>query len=298
MNRVQLHPVVDPRPMEASAPCNDDFDTVFREDTDAYDAGTGELLFKFRKNVLSRTELPREVFGNITSEMKPSMTRNSAAGKVDLERLRTIRPDITGIVQVNKMGTQAKVTVDRGKGEKTLSEAICNPVQSYKAGYTYWRFRGGVAMPTGFTKEFPEKWAQVVPFFNEIGDVFEREMPEKAAMHRHHFREWEDYLIGTSPLSTAAININYESAYHKDRGDFPDGFSTLAVVETGDYDGGFYVLPAYRIAIDVRNGDLLMSQSHRHFHGNTSITKKSDGARRMSVVTYLKANVPRATIRK
>lgn len=298
MNRVQLHPVIDPRPMEASGPSDADFDTVFREDTDAYDAVSGELLFKFRKSVLSRTDLPREIFGNITSKMKPSHSRNSAAGKVDLARLREIRPDITGIVSTNKLGTHAKVTVNKGSVEKTLVESFSNPVQSYKAGYNFWRFRGGVALPTGFTKQFPEQWQNVVPFFNELGEVFEREMPEKASLHREHFRGWEDYLIGTSPLSTVAININYESAYHKDRGDFPEGFSTLTVVEIGDYDGGLYVLPAYRVAIDVRNGDLLMSQSHRHFHGNTPIQKRSEGAKRMSLVTYLKANIPQAVVRK
>ena len=298
MRQVHLRSIVDPRPMEANAPCNDDFDIVFREDTDAYDEDTGELLFKFRKNVLSHTDLPREVFGNITEEMKPSHSRNSAAGKVDLERLRTIRPDITSIVSTNKMGTHAKVTVNRGNGEKTLVESFSNPVQSYKAGYNFWRFRGGVALPTGFTKQFPDRWTNVVPFFNEIGEVFEREMPEKAALHREYFRGWEDYLIGTSPLSTVAININYESAYHIDRGDFPDGFSTLCVAEIGDYDGGLYVLPAYRIAIDVRDGDLLMSQSHRHFHGNTPIQPRSEGAKRMSLVTYLKANIPQAVVRK
>ena len=109
---------------------------------------------------------------------------------------------------------------------------------------------------------------------------------------------WEDYLIGTTPLSTVAINVNYESAYHVDRGDLPDGFSTLTVVELGDYDGGVYMVPEYSIGIDVREGDLVLSQSHKYWHGNTRIVPKSDGAKRISFVTYLKAGIPKANVRK
>ena len=155
MRQVHLRSIVDPRPMEANAPCNDDFDIVFREDTDAYDEDTGELLFKFRKNVLSHTDLPREVFGNITEEMKPSHSRNSAAGKVDLERLRTIRPDITSIVSTNKMGTHAKVTVNRETERRHWSNRSATLFSHTKQGTTFGAFEEGSLSPLVSRNSFP-----------------------------------------------------------------------------------------------------------------------------------------------
>ena len=270
---------------------------VGSESCDVYDRDTGKLVLKFRKGAIppSMVALAKQVYGNIDQRMKQSMTRNAAAGKVDLGKIQSLKQNVVAVHPSNRLGTQAKVELEGGK---ILSDTVCNPVKSYKAGFNYWRFKGGCALKTGFTKKFPEEWERSVPFFNAIGEQFEKAMPDVAGIHRHVMEGWEDYLIGTTPLSTVAINVNYESAYHVDRGDLPDGFSTLTVVELGDYDGGVYMVPEYSIGIDVREGDLVLSQSHKYWHGNTRIVPKSDGAKRISFVTYLKAGIPKANVRK
>lgn len=103
-------------------------------------------------------------------------------------------------------------------------------------------------------------------------------MAERAASH-------PSWCIPGTALSTVAVNVNYASHYHRDSGDFRDGYSTLSVVEVGDYSGGLFVLPEHRIAVDVRGGDVLLVQSHVDVHGNTPI---SGTGKRLSFVTYLK----------
>lgn len=281
------------QPTISDAPCG----ILGSESCRVYDKDTQQLVFVFVKKAIPQAmiDLAKRVYGDIDKRMKPSITRNAAAGKVNLAKIQDFKSNVVAVHPSNKLGTQAKIELDTGK---ILSDSMCNPVQSYKAGFNYWRFKGGCALKTGFTKKFPDLWEESVPFFNSIGHQFEQHMPDVASVHREVMRGWEDYLIGTTPLSTVAINVNYESAYHVDRGDLKNGFSTLTVVEFGEYEGGVYVIPEYGIGIDIREGDLVLSQSHRYWHGNTKLTPLTEGARRMSFVTYLKAGIPKATVRK
>ena len=294
----RIHTFFDWKKLEATQPTIHDAPTIIGEQScDIYDDQTGALILKFRKRAIptDRIQLAKSIYGNIDQVMKPSFSRNAAAGKVDLDQIRKFKPHVHAIHVSNRLGTKAKVEV---KGGKILTEPVSNPVKSYKAGYTYWRFQGGCAMPTGFTKEFPDKWRASLPFFNAIGERFEANMPDRAAIHRKAMEGWEEYLIGDTALSTVAINVNYESAYHVDRGDLNEGFSTLTVCEFGTYEGGLYMVPEYGLAIDVREGDLVLSQSHKYWHGNTKIVPKTEGARRMSFITYLKGSIPKAVNRK
>ena len=47
------------------------------------------------------------------------------------------------------------------------------------------------------------------------------------------------------------------------------------------------VFPEYSVGFDVREGDILFSQSHKLWHGNTKIIEQGSG-KRISVVTYLR----------
>src|SRR5262249_25351013 len=131
-----------------------------------------------------------------------------------------------------------------------------------------------------------------IPFFEAIGHQLLNHMPDEAhAMHwwceEHSVKP--AFTIGRTCLSTVAVNVNYESRFHYDVGDMADGSSTLTAIRVGgSYDGGSLVLPRYRVAIDIREGDILFNQSHVDLHGNTPIHPDAPGAKRVSFVTYLK----------
>lgn len=284
LNRDQL------RRLRGARPSANDFDRVISSSTDAFDAHDGRLVFRFRKGIVpaSSLDLARRVFGDIDARMRPSFRRKSAAGKLDVERIRTTRPDVVAVEPIGPGGFEGHFVLESGK---RLRYPMSNPVLSFMAGYNYDRYRG-LGVPTGFTARHPQDWRESIPFFESIGDTFDHMMPEVA----QHMREWclsycvaPRFTIGRTCLSSVAVNVNYESYYHLDNGDLPSGYSTLTALAVGGaYEGGLLVLPRYRVAIDIRDGDLLCNQSHIDLHGNTEVRPLIDGAKRVSFVTYLK----------
>ena len=275
------------------------FDAVVDSSVDAYDVDTGRLVFRFRKGVLDpgAVTLAREIFGDIDTRMTPSYRRKSAAGKLDLERIRTFRSDVVAIEPLDRNAFAGHFILESGK---RLRLPLSNPVLSYIAGYTYNRYTK-VAGTGGFSARFPDRWRAAVPFFDTIGECFSSVMPSEST----HMRDWcrangvlPRFTIGKTCLSTVAINVNYESCYHFDQGDLPTGYSTLTALGVGgDYRGGELVFPQFRIAVDVRDGDLLCNQSHLDLHGNTAVISLNTGAKRISFVTYLKKLLKHATKR-
>ncbi len=291
--RLDIAPVLDRdrlRRLRGARPSAHDYDTVVDASTDAYDADDGRLVFRFRRGVIptASLDLARRVFGEIDARMRPSFRRKSAAGRLDLERIREARPDVVAVEPVGPGGFEGHFILKSGK---RLRDPMSNPVSSFMAGYNYDRYRG-LGVPTGFTAKHATEWRLSVPFFESIGSAFERAMPDVA----RHMRQWcashdvaPRFTIGNTCLSTVAVNVNYESCYHVDNGDMPSGYSTLTAMRVdGDYQGGLLVLPRYRIAIDIRDGDLLCNQSHVDLHGNTAVRSLQKGAKRLSFVTYLK----------
>lgn len=282
------------RALQGERATDQHFHTLIAEDADAYDADTGRLVFRLRKGVLSTayTDIARQVFGDIDERMSPSYTRRTAAGRLDLQRVQAFRPDVIAVHPNAENPFKGQFETSSGQ-PKTIQ---CNPVKSYMAGYTCDRFYK--RRLAGFSKAFPEDWEKAAPFFEAIGDLLDRHMfYEARGMHRWCVRHAVKpaFTIGRTCLSTVAVNVNYDSAFHRDRGDMQDGYSTLtAITVGGSYTGGNLVLPRYGIAIDVREGDILFNQSHVDLHGNSPIHPETTGSKRVSFVTYLKKGLCRA----
>ena len=65
-----------------------------------------------------------------------------------------------------------------------------------------------------------------------------------------------------------------------------EGFGNLAVLEGGEYTGGYTILPKYGVGVDCRSCDLALFDVHE-LHGNTEI-KRIGNAERISVVCYFR----------
>jgi len=291
--RLALRPALsddEVRGLVGERPSDRHFDRLIAEGADAYDVEAGRLICRFRRGVLpaAAVDLAREVFGDVDERMRPSWSRASAAGRLDLDRVRALRPDVVAVRPSAKSPFEGQLELASGE---ILQSKVCNPVRSFLAGSNYHRYtkRAG---PAGFSAEFPDLWARAIPFFEAIGDLLLDHMPNEAGAmrrwcERHSVKP--GFTIGRTCLSTVAVNVNYESRFHLDRGDMRGGYSTLTAISVGGrYAGGLLVLPRYRVAIDVREGDVLFNQSHVDLHGNTPIRPAAPGAKRVSFVTYLK----------
>lgn len=245
----------------------DDFPTVIKEDADVYNTD-GDLLLRFRKNVLD------EKIIDTAYEAMKDFIKN--------------------------------VTTDRGVAsgsEKGLETGGKKPVMSNIMGYfDKWSIsqratfkRTGVKSPgpcrlCSFNAKNPEKWKQVVPLIQEIDAQYRKLCPKEYTSQRKAAKSTPFHVKGTA-FSTLTTNLNFRTAVHTDKGDWPTGFGNLVVIERGSkYEGSYTGFPQYGVAVDCRNGDFLAMDVHQP-HGNTPLIKKDETSQRISLVSYLRERI-------
>jgi len=75
--------------------------------------------------------------------------------------------------------------------------------------------------------------------------------------------------------------------YHIDQGDDASGLTTISVFHEGYHEGGLFVIPRFRCAFRIGDGDVFVANS-RQVHGVSEIT---GNGRRLSVVSYNKTSL-------
>lgn len=155
---------------------------------------------------------------------------------------------------------------------------------------------------TAWTGAHLPEFAGMHPLFQAISDQFKAKVPERWEAQMAVARDTHpDWVIPNTPFTTITVNNTYSTGVHQDVGDLKDGFSTLAVCRRGDYTGGELVFPEYRVALDMRHGDLLLFNPH-NWHGNAGMRcphKETDlerpckegGCERISIVCYFRTKV-------
>lgn len=145
---------------------------------------------------------------------------------------------------------------------------------------------------TTYTRDNPERVKKGYPFIQELAKMFEELLPERYAAQKSECSKVDDFfIIPETPFTTITVNKNFRTAAHRDAGDLSKGFSNLLVISNGkEYEGGYLVLPEYRVAVDVQPGDLLLINNHEGIHGNTEFSGE-EGYERMSLVCYFRENM-------
>lgn len=179
--------------------------------------------------------------------------------------------------------------------------SYANPVNSGVAGY-YDRYpRYPYGRICSYNHKNPELFKKSFPYLKKLDKMFSELLPQRyAAQQRAADRLDPQFRIADDTVfTTLTVNKTFRTAAHLDAGDLGDGFSNLGVILPPDgkgYKGGYLVLPEYRVAINIRPGDLLLIANHTAIHGNTPILPESDDCCpdcivRMSVVAYFRENM-------
>lgn len=233
------------------------YDTVITSDTDAYDSA-GRLLFRFRKGAIP-LEIARLGYESFKDSIELTEGRGTAAGQT----FKRIRKD----------GTTANTTVS-------------NKVYSGNVGFMDKNAMIHYCRMTAFARQHFEKFKQGLPFVEHIDKLYKELCPvhyaKQIAIAKGTNR---NYVIGDTSFTTVTVNRNFQTAVHKDSGDFQKGFGNLCVYREGHYEGSYFCLPEYRIAIDMQNTDMLFVDVHR-WHGNTPFRNASEDHLRISFVMY------------
>jgi hypothetical protein len=302
------------------------YNKIIKTDYDVYgifEDGTEKLLLKFRKNVIPNDICTNAYLALEKHAQHKNRNRGAAAGKINIKKL----PKYVG-----KLTQKGSFRVFyKSKNGKTTKDNIGNMSMSNIAGYydkpdrnLYMNKKGktkkrkysskkgqntgkssgkrgfdvhgnALCRTTQFTANEVEKWENTIPLIKEADKQFKRLVPDRHKIQIHRAQLTPKYQIANTAYSTITVNYDWQTACHKDRGDFSEGFGNLIVLEKSksipgsceDYKGGLLGFPKWGIAVDVRQGDFLCMDVHE-WHCNTPII---GGEGRLSVVCYLRENM-------
>jgi hypothetical protein len=172
--------------------------------------------------------------------------------------------------------------------------SYANPVNSGIAGFfdRYPRYPYGRVC--SYNWKNPELFAKCFPYIRKLDKCFKILLPQRYASQRAAADRLDSRftVAGDTVFTTLTVNKTFRTAAHRDAGDLSVGFSNLGVISTGkDFTGGYLVLPEFRVAVNIRPGDLLLINNHEGIHGNTpieSVTGNPDDVERMSIVAYFR----------
>jgi hypothetical protein len=234
-----------------------DFTVLIDHDADGYDLN-GNLLFRYRKNAI-----PTDILKLGVDSFKDSIELTESRGAASGSSHKRIRKD----------GSVSNITVG-------------NKVESGNVGYMDSSAMVKYCRKTAFARKYFDKFTAGIPFVQYIDKKYEELCPEHYAKQKAiAVGTNQNYVIGGTAFTTVTVNKNFRTAVHQDAGDYRDGFGNLIVYREGHYDGGFFCLPEFGVAIDMQNNDVLFADVHR-WHGNTEMTNKSKDWLRISFVLY------------
>jgi len=169
--------------------------------------------------------------------------------------------------------------------------SYANQVNSSIAGWfdRYPRIPYGRA--TSYTRDHPAQFQLSFPFLQHLSKGFHDLMPQRYRAQQAAASQIDSrFLVPGTPLTTITVNKTFRTAAHRDAGDLNTGLSNLLVLSnTGNFTGGYLILPQVRVAINVRPGDLLLINNHECIHANTPIVLLDEDAERVSLVCYFRA---------
>lgn len=160
----------------------------------------------------------------------------------------------------------------------------------------------GYCRTTEWTGANMPEWEKLTPFFQVISGQFAEHVPDLFSAQMEYVRKTDPaWIVPGTPFTTITVNNSYSTGVHKDVGDLDVGFSCLAVLRRGEYEGGLLTFPRYRVGVDMQDGDLLLMNAHQ-WHGNTRmmcacgeqiVNKPCEvcGAERISVVCYYRTKM-------
>lgn len=186
----------------------------------------------------------------------------------------------------------AKATQKNYISETTYANMVLSGIAGFFDRYP--RIPYGRA--TAYTENNYSVYEKCYPFMRQLADKFKEHLPvrygiqnEAAAKLDPRFRvAGED-----TPFTTVTVNKNFRTACHRDAGDLNEGFSNLTVVaKAKNWEGGYLVLPEFRVGINIRPGDLLLINNHGGIHGNTELKPPAgtsiEDMERISLVCYFR----------
>jgi len=259
----------------------------------------GQVLFCCIKGAIPKEE--RKKYKDVIRKPAKAKTKNrgQSAGVVDISKFPR---NAVSFCDVNgkKLDGKPRFSVYYKKEDgKVINRCQSNQVRCGVAGH-FDKVAGLPCRKVGWSRDNVDKHEILGELARIIQSNHRRYCPQSYLFHRIMAEKKPNYLFKDSIYSTMTLNYDFRTATHKDSGDLQGGLSTLTIFEdeVENYEGFYLGLPDYKIAFDLRDGDLLLFDAHEK-HANTEYKVLSDKlpiddltqnnfAGRIAVVCYLR----------
>lgn len=260
---------------------NDSYDILIEEDCDVYKPN-GEPLVKFRRGALSPS-LCEAAYKTLREAATPTDNRGFAGGEVDPTRARN----------AEAIGATTRTRYNEKRKDGALSNVNrANIVNSGIVGYFDRNPRFPYCRLTAFNlADNGARFAQAMPFIAAVDRVFAEAAPDRYANQREIVEQTSpDFYIHGTVFTTITVNKNWQTAVHKDQGDYKKGFGVMSALRAGKYAGCYLCWPAFRVAVNMQTTDVCLADVHE-WHGNTPLVGVPGRYERISCVFYYRENM-------
>ena len=258
-----------------------DFDEVLRESALIYkDEGLEQApLCAYIQNLFSEKELVG-LYEALNKAAKTSNNRNNSSGRITPEFRQAYIDKGYNIIKES----ESMITVKKANGKGSTYNAAM-PCESGVAGFFEADRNFPGPHPARYNRENPEAFEKCYPFIDRCNEAFQVCLPTEYEWNKGFADNTDpEYLINDSVFSSLTINRTYRTCYHRDGNNLTNGMAGMATfMQPGDspWIGGLVVFPRFRLAINLRPGDLLIFDNQRSLHGNIKLEGE-----RYSVVMY------------
>jgi 2-oxoglutarate-Fe(II)-dependent dioxygenase family protein len=256
------------------------YDHLITDDADVY-TDTGTLLIAFRRGAVPLEEC-RAAYQNLRTAPEESDNRGMAAGVITHPLQLKERPG-----KITR--TRYKTLKEDGSLSKT-NRAIT--VKSGIVGYFDRNARYPYCRLTAFNlADNGERFAAALPFIRCIDRVFAAAVPDRYTAQQAIVQATSpDFYIPETVFTTITVNKNWQTAVHKDVGDYKPGFGVMSALRAGRFTGCYLCWPQYRVAVDMQTSDVCMADVHE-WHGNTPLSGTRGRYERISCVFYYRESM-------
>jgi len=212
------------------------------------DTESGNCIAKFRRNII-----PANVCLQAYDALYKAATLTDSRGTATGEKEGEVKK-----MRIRKDGSESKQMVSN----KLIHSGVAG-FSDRSARFPYCRL-------TAFNQHNMNRFIESYPIIKIVDNKYKELMPLHYKLQRKLANQTsQDFVIPNTSFTTVTVNKNWQTAVHKDKGDFKDGFGNLVALRKGAFSGG----------------DLLLVDVHQ-WHGNTPIFMEQLDATRLSLVMY------------
>lgn len=139
---------------------------------------------------------------------------------------------------------------------------------------------------TSLARQFPKEHSIICKYAEKISDIYLNTDPETYKKHSEMTNKvLPEWKIKRSIFTSGIVNKNNPLKYHFDSGNFKDVYSCMLGFKY-NVEGGYLAIPAYNLALEIKNNSLLIFDGQNIMHGVTPIKYLSKDAYRYTIVYY------------